>query len=72
MIKQMNAWLDMYHGPDGIIMWGIECDEPTMTFDGHYICIFPVANDEEGLDGSQSRAQCVLDYMQGKKQIARV
>lgn len=59
-------WLDMKGD-----CWGIECDDPAMTFDGHFICLFPRRADEINEDGSHERASAVIDYMQGRKQAKR-
>ncbi len=69
--REMCAWLEVYHSPDGQMMFGIECDDPTLTFDGHYVCVFPPKEGESYLDQSQERAQFVLDCMLGEKKISR-
>lgn len=69
--KQMSAWLDLHHDGLGKMTWGIECDDPGLTFDGHFICIFPQHTEERDDGGSFRRAQATLEYMQGRKQVAR-
>lgn len=34
-------WIDVYHDDQdtGIMYWGVECDDPDYTFDGHYACL---------------------------------
>ena len=65
--KQLSAWLDQNMDGD----WCIECDDPSLTFDGHLMCIFPRNSKETDADGSYHRAKAVLEYMQGKGQVKR-
>ena len=53
MTKQASAWIDVHHGPDGMTV-GIETDDELVTFDGHFICLFPVAPGEKDLAGAIS------------------
>lgn len=49
--KQVSAWLDMHS--TGV--WGIECDDTDLTFDGHYMCLFPRKPEETDAEGSPPR-----------------
>lgn len=70
-VKQRKMWLDYYQTEEGHIIPGIECDDPALTFDGHYICVFPIGKNEEDNTKATERAMEVLAYMQGRKQIKR-
>lgn len=67
-MKQVKAWVDMWHDEHtGDMCWGIECDDPDLTFDGHFMCVIPGAPSAS----NQGLAEIILNYMKGKKQIAR-
>ena len=67
-MKQASAWLEIYHYDEGKMCWGIECDDPSLTFDGLFMCIFPGDDD----DHCQKVALEMLDYLVGKKQLRRL
>lgn len=69
--KQASAWVDFKHFDDGSLVIGIETDDESLTFDGHFICLFPEAPGEKDSEPAMKRARAVLDYMQGKKQMRR-
>jgi len=62
-VKQISVWADM--NSEGL--WGVECDDPDLTFDGHYICVIPHKDPEDG----RRIAEAIVAYMQGKKQARR-
>ena len=68
--KQPSAWID-HLSKDGDVIVGIESDDKSLTFDGHYICLFPRAENEKDNDKAQKRAEAVLSFMRGERQIKR-
>lgn len=71
MKKQTSVWMDFWHGPHNQLEVGIECDDPTLTFDGHYICLVPKRPEETDLTGATARAEKIIAYMRGEKQMKR-
>jgi DNA gyrase inhibitor GyrI len=71
MKQQLSMWVDVYRSDDGEMFVGIECDDPEVTFDGHYVCIFPRHENENDLEGAMERAEFMLSYMKGQRQIKR-
>lgn len=72
MIKQVTAWMDFKHYPDGSMVVGIECNEPDLTFDGHFVCIFPRGEDETDDTEALMRCEIVLQQMEGTMGIKRM
>jgi hypothetical protein len=71
MKKQPSVWPDFKHMPDGTIEVGIECDDESLTFDGHYICLVPAKPGEKDSTGALARAEKIIAYLQGKHQMKR-
>ena len=70
MKKQPKAWIDFKHENNNITV-GIECDDPSLTFDGHFICLFPCSPEEKDATEAMKRAEELLKYMRGEKQFQR-
>lgn len=67
--KKLAVWMDIKHLDSGEMVVGLECDDPRLTFDGHYICLFPCrASEGKDWTGADERCKAVMDYMKGKKQ----
>ncbi len=69
--RQMDVWADIHHADDGTMTWGIECDNKSLTFDGHFMCLFPAAPEDTEMEGARKRAEEVIKYMRGEKQVRR-
>jgi hypothetical protein len=71
MKEQASVWWDFWHGPKGQVEVGIECSDKSLTFDGHYICLVPKHKDEIDSSGAIARAEILLSYLRGQKQMRR-
>lgn len=67
MTPQPSMWIDITS--EGEV--GIECDDKSLTFDGHYVMIFPRGKNDDGIDGAMKRAEEILKFMRGRRQISR-
>jgi hypothetical protein len=63
--KQPNFWIDLKHHPDGSTVVAIECDDKELTFDGHYVCLFPPKQDETDLVDIINRVDKILNLLRG-------
>lgn len=71
MPKQPFMWMDYRHNEDGSMTLGIECDDPNLTFDGHYMCLFPQGKDEKDDTGARQRCEEALKFFKGMRQARR-
>lgn len=60
-----------YRHNDGTMTLGIECDDPSLTFDGHYICLFPQGKNEKDDVGTRKRCEEALKFFRGMRQAKR-
>lgn len=64
--ERPSVWLDTTT-INGKLMWGLECSDKSLTYDGHYICIFPYEDQEK----ARQVGEMLLDAIQGKFQFKR-
>lgn len=69
-MKQSNIWIDFLH-KNGETQIGIECDDESLTYDGRFIMIVPKRDDEADLSKAMERAETIMEYMRGQKQMKR-
>ena len=65
--KRRFFWLDTYTDASGDLMWGIESSDKSLTFDGHFVCVFPRKKGEKFLDESFERATAFLNILRRRK-----
>lgn len=69
--NQASMWVDYKHCHDGSMMLGIESDDKSLTFDGHFVMLFPKGEHEHDDTKAMERANEILKYLRGQKQIKR-
>lgn len=58
--RQPPFWLAVHHGEGREMSWGIESNDPSLTFDEHFVCTFGTEMDER----SRLAAEYVLGVLQ--------
>lgn len=66
-MNQPSVWWDFTKD----LEVGLECSDPSLTFDGHYIAIFPKSSGETDSSGAIKRAEQAIEFMTGKRQMKR-
>lgn len=64
-------WADMRHEND-TMTWGVECDDPALTFDGRYVLIVPGdlrLPHRDRLDRSGDMAQRIANALSGRRAL---
>ena len=62
-----RVWTDLKHFPDGSMHWGVECEDKSLAFDGHFICIVPHKDPEAG----RIIAEAIVDAITGRRPFRR-
>jgi len=58
-----KVWADMTVDLD----WGVQCDDQSLTFDGHFICIVPHDDPEKG----HEIVRRLVDALEGRRPFRR-
>jgi hypothetical protein len=61
------VWADIRHNPDGTMSWGVECDNPALTIDGHFLTVIPGDATEQTRKQAEHLVESLKTFSIGKR-----